>query len=84
MGMSAASGIKSVQRGTATLTTGTVSVTIAAVNMAKAFVTFNNNYFGGSTSAPVQAWLSSATTLALGTSSDNNARTHYWEVVEFY
>lgn len=81
------SGIKSVQRGTATFVSGSpTTVTISSVNMSKAFVIANVSSTRTdfrSCDAGAGGYLSSSTKLVL---SCNYGGTRYipWQVVEFY
>jgi hypothetical protein len=78
-------GVKNVQRGSVTITpgTGTTNVTIAAVNMAKAFVTFNNFVAASGSTIYAMANLTSPTNLSISYST-SGTYTLYWEVVESY
>jgi hypothetical protein len=79
-------GVKSVQRGTAVITSGgDVNVTISAVNMSKSTVTFNNaGNLSSSGSYSVYAHLTTTTNLLLKSSTTSFTGTVAWEVVEFY
>ena len=78
-------GIKSVQRGTASLptSTSTVTITISSVNTSKAVV----SNLGASAFSVGQAnfrlALTSATTVTVYRSDTVNAQTLSWEVTEF-
>lgn len=82
MGMSAASGIKSVQRGTATITNGTLAIAISPVNMAKAFIQCNWVYSGSA--GQLRTYLSAANTLTMIGTLNVASYSADWEVTEFY
>ena len=73
----AGGGIKSIQRGQ-TVTTTSTSITIAAVDTNKAFVSSSSNDFNGRGSA---VGLTSSTTLLI--TAPGTTITTYWEVIEY-
>lgn len=77
-----AGGLKNVQRGTASLIAGNTNVTIGAVNMSKAVVSFDN-LVSISGSTIITAQLTSATNLLI-TNNGGTTGTVAWQVSEFY
>lgn len=78
--------MKNVQRGVSSF--ATESITISAVNMAKAFVKFNNT---GNTlaiasgPAPYRAYLLNSTTVRIEVADTRSTNANFaWEVIEFF
>lgn len=85
--ISAPSGIKLIQRGTATFSsTSTVNVTIASVNLSKATLNFSCSANGGITTADgivISGKFSSATGLTFYRPNSGGSAIVEWEVVEY-
>lgn len=80
------SGVKSVQRGSATLSSvGSLNVTIAAVNLSKSYLVMNSGGGGGATAADqvmVTGKLNTATQLSFYRPTSTGTAIVQWEVVE--
>jgi hypothetical protein len=81
-------GVKSVQRGTATIAAAaaTVAVTITAVNLSKSFLNFSSSNDTGTTSDSFtcRGSLSATTTLSFNRTGTAGIQTIEWEVIESY
>ena len=87
-------GIKSVQRGTVSLTfsTPSASVTISSVNLTKSFLIFSNNssLYADILYGHITGTIASATSLSFSRASNNTSSSSdvcnviNWQVVEFY
>lgn len=77
-------GIKSIQRGTTSVTVGVTTVTISSVNTAKTIVNHTGFTTATTSYTGVMAYLTNATTLKLIASESAVVKNISWEVVEYY
>jgi hypothetical protein len=85
MGMLAGgSVVRSIQRGTAATSTGTVNVTISWVNVAKSVVNFAGDKYGTSMFSGMLANLDSPTNIAFDAGDSGVLKYFSWEVVEYF